>query len=54
VTPVADVAAGCSHLPFTLYQEWIGNDRQRRRLIAQMRQIAAQASKIHLATAARD
>jgi Family of unknown function (DUF6788) len=38
----------------TLYQEWIDNDRKMRRLIAQMRQIAAQASKIHLAAAARD
>jgi hypothetical protein len=38
----------------TLYQQWIDNDRTMRRLIAQMRQIAAQASKIHLAAAARD
>ena len=38
----------------TLYQEWIDNDRKMRRLIAQMRQIAAQASQIHLAAAARD
>jgi hypothetical protein len=36
-----------------LYQEWIDNDRKMRRLIAQMRQIAAQASQIHLAAAAR-
>jgi Family of unknown function (DUF6788) len=37
-----------------LYQQWIDNDRKMRRLIAQMRQIAAQASQIHLAAAARD
>jgi alkanesulfonate monooxygenase SsuD/methylene tetrahydromethanopterin reductase-like flavin-dependent oxidoreductase (luciferase family) len=35
-----------------LYKEWINNDRKMRRLIAQMRQLAAKASEIQLAKAA--
>jgi hypothetical protein len=35
----------------TLYKEWIANDRKMRRLIAQMRHVAAKAAAIHLATA---
>jgi alkanesulfonate monooxygenase SsuD/methylene tetrahydromethanopterin reductase-like flavin-dependent oxidoreductase (luciferase family) len=31
-----------------LYQEWIGNDRQMRRLIAQMRQVAAKAGELKI------
>lgn len=34
-----------------LYEEWIANDRKMRRLIAQMRQVAAKASEIRLAEA---
>ena len=37
----------------TLYKEWIANDRKMRRLIAQMRQVAAQAGEIQLTTTAR-
>ena len=32
-----------------LYQQWIDNDRKMRRLITQMRHVAAKASAIHLA-----
>ena len=35
-----------------LYQEWIANDRQLRRLIQQMRQIAAKATELKLEQAA--
>jgi hypothetical protein len=35
-----------------LYKEWIDNDRKMRRLIAQMRQVAAKASEIQLAESA--
>jgi hypothetical protein len=35
-----------------LYQEWIANDRQLRRLIQQMRQIAAKATELKLTEAA--
>jgi hypothetical protein len=35
-----------------LYQEWIDNDRQLRRLIQQMRQIAAKATELKLEQAA--
>lgn len=35
-----------------LYKEWIANDRKMRRLITQMRQVAAKASEIRLATTA--
>ena len=35
-----------------LYQEWIANDRQLRRLIQQMRQIAAKAAELKLKQAA--
>jgi hypothetical protein len=35
-----------------LYQEWIDNDRQLRRLIQQMRQIAAKATELKLKQAA--
>jgi hypothetical protein len=35
-----------------LYQQWIDNDRKMRKLIAQMRQVAAKATQIHLAAAA--
>jgi len=35
-----------------LYQQWIDNDRQLRRLIQQMRQIAAKATKLKLQQAA--
>jgi len=31
-----------------LYQEWIDNDRRMRRLIQQMRQVAAKAGQLHL------
>jgi hypothetical protein len=31
-----------------LYQEWIANDRRMRRLIAQMRQVAAKASELKI------
>jgi hypothetical protein len=31
-----------------LYQEWIDNDRKMRRLIAQMRQVAAKAAELRL------
>ena len=31
-----------------LYQEWIENDRRMRRLIAQMRQVAAKAAELRL------
>jgi hypothetical protein len=34
-----------------LYKEWIDNDRKMRRLIAQMRQVAAKAGEIQLAAA---
>ena len=37
-----------------LYQQWIDNDRKMRRLITQMRQLAAKASAIHLAAADSD
>ena len=37
-----------------LYQEWIDNDRKMRRLITQMRQVAAKASQIQLAATATD
>lgn len=36
-----------------LYKEWIDNDRKMRRLIGQMRQVAAKAGKIRLEEAAR-
>jgi len=36
-----------------LYKEWIDNDREMRRLIAQMRQVAAKASEIRLAQTAQ-
>jgi hypothetical protein len=36
-----------------LYTEWIDNDREMRRLITQMRKVAAKASEIKLAAAAR-
>jgi hypothetical protein len=36
-----------------LYKEWIANDRRMRRLITQMRQVAAKAREIRLAEAAR-
>lgn len=32
-----------------LYKEWIANDRKMRRLITQMRQVAAKASELRLA-----
>jgi hypothetical protein len=35
-----------------LYQEWIANDRKMRRLIAQMRQVAAKASELRITQAA--
>jgi hypothetical protein len=35
-----------------LYQEWIDNDRQLRRLIGQMRQIASKATELKLKQAA--
>ena len=35
-----------------LYEEWIANDRQLRRLIQQMRQIAAKATELKLKQAA--
>jgi hypothetical protein len=35
-----------------LYQEWIANDRRLRRLIQQMRQIAAKAAELKLKDAA--
>jgi hypothetical protein len=35
-----------------LYQEWIANDRRMRRLIAQMRQVAAKASELKIKQAA--
>jgi hypothetical protein len=35
-----------------LYQEWIANDRQLRRLIQQMRQVAAKAAELKLRQAA--
>ena len=35
-----------------LYQEWIANDRQLRRIIQQMRQIAAKAAELRLRQAA--
>ncbi|MCA1700415.1 MAG: hypothetical protein LC790_16550 [Actinobacteria bacterium] len=34
-----------------LYQEWIANDRQLRRVISQMRQIAAKAAALKIAAA---
>ena len=36
-----------------LYKEWIDNDRKMRRLIAQMRQVAAKAGEIRLAQTAQ-
>lgn len=36
-----------------LYKEWIANDRKMRRLISQMREVAAKAGEIRLAEAAR-
>ena len=36
-----------------LYQEWIDNDRRMRRLIAQMRQVAAKAAELRLGELAR-
>jgi hypothetical protein len=36
-----------------LYKEWIDNDRKMRRLIAQMRRVAAKAGEIQLAAIAR-
>jgi alkanesulfonate monooxygenase SsuD/methylene tetrahydromethanopterin reductase-like flavin-dependent oxidoreductase (luciferase family) len=36
-----------------LYKEWIANDRKMRRLITQMRQVAAQAGEIRLMENAR-
>lgn len=36
-----------------LYKEWIANDRKLRRLIDQMRTVAAQAAEIQLAAAAK-
>ena len=36
-----------------LYKEWIDNERKMRRLIAQMRQVAAKAGEIRLAEAPR-
>jgi hypothetical protein len=35
-----------------LYQEWIANDRRMRRLIVQMRQVAAKASELKIKQAA--
>ena len=35
-----------------LYQEWIANDRRLRRLIQQMRQVAAKAAELRLRQAA--
>ncbi len=35
-----------------LYQEWIANDRQLRRVINQMRQVAAKAGELKIAEAA--
>jgi hypothetical protein len=35
-----------------LYQEWIANDRRMRRLIAQMRQVAAKAGELKIKQAA--
>jgi hypothetical protein len=35
-----------------LYQEWIANDRRLRRLIQQMRQVAAKAAELRLTQAA--
>lgn len=35
-----------------LYQEWINNDRHLRDLIAQMREVAAKATELHLTQAA--
>jgi len=35
-----------------LYQEWIANDRRMRRLIQQMRQVAAKAAELRLRQAA--
>jgi hypothetical protein len=32
-----------------LYQQWIDNDRRMRKLITQMRKVAAKASELHLA-----
>ena|SRR5215207_7567878 len=37
----------------TLYKTWITNDRKMRRLVAQMRRVAAKAGEIQLATTAR-
>lgn len=36
-----------------LYQEWISNDRQLRRILQQMRQIAAKAAELKLKQAAK-
>lgn len=36
-----------------LYQEWIANDRHMRRLITQMRQVAAKAAELKIREAAR-
>jgi hypothetical protein len=36
----------------TLYQEWIANDRRMRRLITQMRQVAAKAGELKINQAA--
>jgi hypothetical protein len=36
----------------SFYKEWIDNDRKMRRLITQMRQMAAKANEIQLAAAA--
>ncbi len=36
----------------TLYQEWIANDREMRRLISQMRQVAAKAGELKIKEAA--
>lgn len=36
-----------------LYQEWVDNDRQMRRLIQQMRQVATKAADLKLKAAAR-
>ena len=37
-----------------LYQEWIANDRELRRLVEQMRQVAAKAAEIKLKEAVAD
>jgi hypothetical protein len=46
------VARALSEHEAKLYQEWIANDRRMRRLITQMRQVAAKAGELKINQAA--